>query len=136
MKRMQVVVMLMALCAGCHVPPLAPAVAIDAKPMTRTELLFGMSRPGGGAVSDQEWQAFVDDTIAPGFPSGFTIIDAVGQYRDSSGKIAHERAKILLLLHDGSFDAIWKLNQIRAEYKKRFKQESVIRESGDAWVSF
>src|SRR5438270_11145645 len=105
MKRMRVVVMLMALCAGCRTAPLVPAVAIDAKPMTRTELLFGMSRPDGGAVSDQEWQAFVDDTVTPRFPSGFTIIDAVGQYKESSGKIAHERAKILLLLHDGTFES-------------------------------
>ena len=104
--------------------------------MTRTELFFGLSKPDGGAITDQEWQAFVEDTITPRFPDGFTIIDGEGQWREASGHISHEHSKILLILHPHDQSSVKKLDEIRAAYKDRFKQEAVIRESSDATVSF
>ena len=104
--------------------------------MERTELFFGLSVPDQGQLGQQQWQSFVDESITPRFPDGFTVIDADGQWRDSSGKISHERSKVLLILHPHDAKSIEKLDEIRSEYKKRFSQESVIRETSDAWVSF
>ena len=119
------------LLAGCQ----APHRIDDAKWMTRTELFFGLSKPGG-EISEVQWQAFVDDTITPRFPDGLTILDGAGQWKDSSGQISHERSKILLILHERDPGTLEKLDEIRAIYKQRFNQESVIRESGDVRVSF
>jgi len=87
-------------------------------------------------VSDADWQSFVDETVTPRFPEGFTVLDASGQWRESNGKISHERSRILLVLHDANVTSLKKLEEIRDAYKRRFHQESVIRESSPAWVSF
>src|SRR5262245_20410541 len=42
----------------------------------RTELYFGRSIPGGGQVSDNEWEKFLADVVTPRFPDGFTILNA------------------------------------------------------------
>ena len=131
---MHAMVLLFILMVGCReVPPLSTATA---KPMIRTELLFGLSIPAGGEVSDAQWQTFVDEIVTPRFPDGFTVIDGAGQYRQNSGKIDHERSKILLIFHDSDDATIKKLDEIRQAYKKQFGQESVIRESGRVWVAF
>jgi hypothetical protein len=98
-------------------------------------LFFGLSKPGG-EISEAQWQAFVDDTITPRFPDGLTILDGAGQWKDAKGNISHERSKILLILHERDPGTLKKLDEIRANYKQRFDQESVIRESSDALVSF
>jgi hypothetical protein len=104
--------------------------------MQRTELFFGLSIPGREQVSEQDWQQFVDQAVTPRFPDGFTVIDGSGQWRQSSGQISHEPAKILLLIHRNDSASIQKLDEIRSEYKRRFKQEAVIRESEEVKVSF
>jgi hypothetical protein len=134
-KQVHAIVLLAVMLAGCRLSILDPAMA-GARRMTRTELFFGRSISGGGSISDHDWQAFVEDTIAPRFPAGFSVVDALGQYREESGTITHEQSKIVVLFHDRGVESIDKLDEIRAEYKKRFHQESVIRESSEVWVSF
>lgn len=135
MKRMVSIVLMLILLAGCQSPP-RRARPKGATLMQRTELFFGLSRPDGGTIGEPVWQAFVDDTITPRFPDGFTLLEGAGQWRQSDGKILHERSKILLLLHPCDADATRKLEEIRTAYKQRFNQESVIREDGRVWVSF
>jgi hypothetical protein len=104
--------------------------------MQRTEMFFGLSVPGGQVISEQAWQAFVDEVITPRFPEGFSVVDASGQWRENSGHIAHEKSKILIVLHRADASVVRKLDEIRGEYKSRFKQEAVIRESGEVKVVF
>ncbi len=134
MMRAHSTLLLTVLLLGCRAP--SASVHSDTTLMQRTELFFGLSLPNGSEISDAMWQTFVDDEITPRFPDGFTVLDGAGQWRESSGKISHERSKILLILCPRDVATTGKLDEIRAAYKKRFNQVSVIRESGDAWVSF
>ncbi|HEX3356830.1 MAG TPA: DUF3574 domain-containing protein [Tepidisphaeraceae bacterium] len=136
LKQMICTVILAAMLVGCRLSSVNSAASSDAMRMTRTELFFGLSEPEGKVVSEQQWQAFVDETITPRFPDGFTILDGAGQWREKDGTISHERSKILLIVHKSDAKSIRKLDEIRSAYKLRFNQESVIRESGDAMVSF
>ena len=99
-----------------------------AEKFIRTELYFGRNRPTG-TVTDAEWQSFVDEFVTPRFPDGLTILDADGQWRGKDGSIAREQSKVIVLLYPRklrrSMNA--KIEEIRAEYKKRFAQESVMR---------
>jgi hypothetical protein len=99
-----------------------------AEEFIRTELYFGRNRPNG-TVTDAEWQSFVDEFVTPRFPDGLTILDADGQWRGKDGSIAREQSKVIVLLYPRklrrSMNA--KIEEIRAEYKKRFAQESVMR---------
>lgn len=45
----------------------------------RTELYFGTARPDG-AVTDEEFQAFIDREVTSRFPRGLTVVKAQGQF--------------------------------------------------------
>ena len=94
----------------------------------RTELFFGMDKPTGGTVSDDEWQKFVADVVTPRFPDGFTVDDALGQYLDGKTLI-REKSKQLILIYPRKFKTASsrKIEEIRATYIKAFDQKSVLR---------
>jgi hypothetical protein len=111
--------------AGAAAPATAPR-----DPYTRTQLFFGTERPDGGpAVTDQEFQDFVDARLTPRFPDGLTVEQARGQYRDSHGVIEHERSYVVTVLYPvpGSRTAGAAIEEIRRGYDQRFQQESVGR---------
>jgi hypothetical protein len=95
------------------------------KPMTSAELYFGLLIPGGGAVSEVDWQRFVDDEITPRFPDGLTITDAKGQWKDRTG-IVREPSKRLFVVIAGERAETVKLEAIRAAYRARFRQDAVL----------
>ena len=114
------------------VPAFSPcsvqAVAGGAK-FYRTELYFGMDIPGGGSVSEQEWNRFLNEEVTPKFPDGFTVVESYGQYKDKTGKIVKEKSRMLILLYPKKLlkENDPKIEEIRTAYKKAFRQESVMR---------
>jgi hypothetical protein len=103
----------------------------------RDELYFGRSQPGGGVVSEAQWQKFVDTEITPRFPDGLTVIDAYGQFLDSAGILAREDSKGLILLYVSTPERERSIQEIIEIYKSRFQQESVLRVTNvPARVSF
>src|SRR5690349_9189087 len=96
--------------------------------MVRDVVYFGRNRPEGGTVSDEEWQAFLNEVVTPRFPAGLTIVDAVGQWQGESGVVEQERSQIVTLLHDGGAASRASVAEMAAEYKRRFHQEAVLRE--------
>jgi hypothetical protein len=130
--------MLGALAAGL---PLAASAADahcpgDAEAFARTELFFGLSRPGG-VITEEEFRAFVDARVTPRFPEGLTLLTGSGQFRDASGTIVVEGSKLLILLvprRDAR--AQQKIEAIRSDYRHQFQQESVLRADAVSCVSF
>ena len=93
----------------------------------RTTLYFGMGKPNG-SVSELEWQVFLRDEVTPRFPQGLTVWDAHGQWKSETG-IAHERSKVLLLVHPDSTVAGQAISTVISRYRKQFDQESVLWET-------
>lgn len=135
-------VLLLAACA--HPAPsasVAPSGAVAACAVGDTALVrdvvyFGRNRPGGGTVADDEWRAFLDDVVTPRFPSGLTVIEAVGQWKGASGAVERERSEVVTFLHAGDPAARAAVSEIAAEYKRRFAQEAVLRERSTACARF
>ena len=100
------------------------------------QLFLGRSTSDGSEVSDEQWAAFLADTVTPRFPDGLTVLDAAGQWRDSAGAIQRERSKLLWILAPPSDEARRLLDEISEEYERRFDQESVLRILGSACASF
>jgi hypothetical protein len=115
-----------------------PGIACEASSalMARLELLFGMSRRDAEPISDAEWQDFVDQEVTPRFPDGLTVVQAYGQWRNSSGAIAKENSRVLMIWYQPKPDADQRIEAIRDAYKARFKQESVMRVDSFSCVSF
>jgi len=114
---------------GCATsgPPAPPRDA-----WTRTELFFGLSRPGEPPVSDEEWKAFVAEEVVPRLPEGFTVLSAAGHWSDAAG--GHdEDSRLLLVAHPEGGDVDRRLEEIREAYRSRFHQKSVLRLDSPAW---
>ena len=123
--------------------PRAPFQAIAAdrscgaigKTFVRSTLYFGLSRPAG-SISDEEWTAFLRDEVTPRFPSGLTVWEADGQWRRPDQTIGHEKAKVLLLVHDAGSASQRAVTELVTRYKRRFQQESVLWETANVCAAF
>jgi transcription termination factor NusB len=91
-----------------------------------TDLFFGRNIPGGGEVSEAQFQAFLDEVITARFPAGLTVFEADGQFQDSTGTIIEERAKVVRLLLDDTVENEAAIDEIIIAYTQRFNQESVL----------
>ena len=90
-------------------------------------MFFGRSRPGGGTVSDEEWNDFLAAEVTPRFPDGLTVLDGAGQWRDGSGAIGREGAKLLIVLAEPGTETVRRTEEIADAYKRAFDQQSVLR---------
>ncbi len=100
-----------------------PAAACDlgGTEMVRAELLFGR-----GAVTDEAWADFLATNVTPRFPDGLTVLNGHGQWLSpATGRISHEASTVLLILAPKANDLKARLDAVRADYKKRFHQQSV-----------
>jgi len=118
------------------VAPPAPSCPVGGRSMARLELLFGLVRPGGIAITQPEWQAFVDLEVTPRFPAGLTVLPGDGQWRTSAGVIERLPSKVLVIWHDRAQGTEQRIEAIRRAYKARFAQESVMRIDSTSCVAF
>lgn len=102
----------------------------------RTELFFGLAKPDGSVVTEEEFQSFIDMEITPRFPEGLTLIAGIGQFMGKSGTVVKESSKLLILLHPFNNKRNKAIEEIRHAYLKIFQQESVLRVDDQSCVSF
>lgn len=105
-------------------------VAAVGEPAVRTEIFCGFSTPRA-TVTDREFRDFLDRSVTPRFPDGYTVQSAEGLWKGSG-----EPSRILVIVHPDTADASGKIELIRKEYKFRFDQESVLRVDTAARASF
>jgi hypothetical protein len=103
--------------------------------MVKDELFFGLSSPDG-PVTEGAWQSFLREEVTPRFPDGLTCWEAQGQWRNAKGEAVREPSRVLLLVHPAGAKADASLEALAAAYKKRFKQESVMRLRSQTEASF
>ena len=120
-------------CAG-NGPALEPLPGTQA--LVRSELYFGRLKPDGTVVTDAEWRAFVAEQVVPRFPDGFTVLDALGQYRGRDGQIIAEPTKILLIVHGPDARPRAAVQELRDVYRGLFQQESVLLIESPARAGF
>jgi hypothetical protein len=128
----------LAACAAEPPPPPLPTPAtpvcagLPGAPGITARLYFGRS-PGDAAA----WQAFLAERVTPRFPSGFTVIEASGQWQQrSSGRIIRQSSTVIEIAAPRSPEVVWKLEEIRADYRQVFRQESVGLVVGENCFSF
>jgi hypothetical protein len=109
----------------------------DTPTFTQQDLYFGRDIPGGAEVSDAEFQAFVDEVIAPLVP-GLTLFDARGQVKDADGDINKEKSNVVTLILENTSENATIVNQVLAAYNERFKGAGTLQvtNSDDLKVSF
>jgi hypothetical protein len=108
-----------------------PACRSGSKLFARAELYFG----AGGSKHNAAWRQFLAHVVTPRFPYGFTSLDGSGQWRGPHG-LESEASHILIIFYQPSAEKDRALEEIRAIYKTRFRQQSVLRADSTACVSF
>ena len=94
--------------------------------MMAYDLFFGRSVPNRGPVTDAEWRAFVEDTVATQLPDGFTVFDARGAwFSPRSGRTIHEDSKVLTVATPATEAARAAIQRVREAYRQRFHQQVV-----------
>ena len=125
--------------------PTAPTLAGDAahpghtSGWVDTKLYFGLGpadHPEQG-ISEARWRDFLDREVTPRFPDGLSVVDVYGQWQ-GKGQTAPERLRSKLLIIDylDSQQNRDKVDAIRAAWKKMTGDQSVLRVTEPADVSF
>jgi len=104
-----------------------------------TRLYFGLGPADnlGGGISEQSWREFLDREVTPRFPEGLTVVDAYGQWQGKQQSMPERlRSKILMVDYPDTPDNRAKIEAIRAAWKRQTGDESVLRVTQSADVSF
>jgi hypothetical protein len=105
---------------------LALAGCATAPSMVSDRMFFGRAIPGGGEVTEAQWNAFVAEMILPRFPEGFAIWRGSGHWRGDDGVEVEEPMCVLETWHVPGPAVDAKLDQIARAYRQRFNQDAVI----------
>jgi hypothetical protein len=103
----------------------------------REEWTFGSDIPGGGTVTESDWQRFLAEVVTPRFPNGFSVSNGYGQYRMKNGEIVKEKNWVVVVYFTGwSPEHERAIEEVLETYKRWFRQESVMRAISTARVEF
>ena len=104
-----------------------------------TRLYFGLGpvdHPEQG-ISEAQWRAFLDKEVTPRFPDGLTVIDVYGQWQGKQeSKPERLHSKMLVIYYPDTSDNRSKIDAIRVAWKQRTGDQSVLRVTQPADVSF
>ena len=140
-------VLLAALLVGCATPATRPGAVLhgDAAHPAQTvgwvdtRLYFGLGladRPEHG-VSEQAWREFLDSEVSTRFPDGLSVIDVYGQWQGKQQTSPERlRSKMLVIDYPDTPANRAKVEAIRAAWKQRTGDQSVLRVTQPADVSF
>ena len=111
----------------------------QAQGWVETRLYFGLGpadEPEKG-LSEKDWRGFLDKEVTPRFPDGLSVVDVYGQWQ-GKGQASLERLRSKLLLIDYADTPVNRaqVEAIRAAWKKSTGDQSVLRVTQPAEVSF
>jgi hypothetical protein len=96
--------------------------------MMETDLYFGMSKPGGGMVTESEWKNFKEKQIVRVFKEGSTVFNAVGNWHDAANdKLVAEPTHVVVYFYKKSPRISKQIDSLRYLYKTMFQQQSILR---------
>jgi hypothetical protein len=126
-------------------PAVAPTLSGDAahpgqaQGWVDTRLYFGLGpadHPEQG-ISETDWRAFLDREVTTRFPAGLSVVDVYGQWQ-GKGRPAPERlrTKMLIIDYPDTQENREKIAAIRTAWKQKTGDQSVMRVTQPADVSF
>ncbi len=124
--------------AGCArtVPPMTCAAGMG-PPVIVFTLYFGELIGGRRDLTVAEWQQFLDGTITPNLPNGYTVWDALGAWMNPmTRKTIKEPTKVLAVALPVSEGSLASVNRIREEYQIQFRQQIVGMTAAQACGAF
>jgi hypothetical protein len=78
--------------------------------LIQQDLYFGLNLPGGGEITQAQFQSFIDSVITPRFPAGLTIFDADER----------ENTKVVSLFVENTGESEAAIDEVVEAYNKQF----------------
>ena len=104
-----------------------------------TQLYFGLGpadAPEKG-VSEAAWRDFLDKEVTSRFPAGLSVVDVYGQWQGKNQTTPERiRSKMLIIDYPGTADNDRRIDAIRAAWKQKTGDQSVMKVTQPANVSF
>ena len=104
-----------------------------------TKLYFGLGpvdHPEQG-VSEADWRSFLDREVSTRFPDGLSVLDIYGQWQGKNEAAPERlRSKVLIIDYPDTAENRDKIEAIRAAWKQKTGDQSVMRVTEPAEVSF
>ncbi|MGH8172919.1 MAG: DUF3574 domain-containing protein [Rhodanobacteraceae bacterium] len=132
-------------CATAPAPPSAAALSGDpahpgaAAGWVRTELYFGIALVDDPNPSrtEEKWRAFLDSEVTPRFPDGLSVFDIYGQWRSKGhAQPVRQRSKVIVVLYPDTPQHRADIDAVRAAWKRDTGDQSVLKVTQAAEVSF
>ena len=136
---------------ACAHKPIAPSVPVAptlqgdpahpalTKGWVDTKLYFGLGpvdHPDQG-VSEADWRSFLDREVTVRFPDGLSVLDVYGQWQGKNQTTPERlRSKMLIIDYPDTAENRAKIEAIRTAWKQKTGDQSVMRVSEPADVSF
>lgn len=119
------VVVYLTLLVGCAAIPQLNCPSSEERSVN--EMLYFRTAKPRGVVTPKEWEDFLLTSLTPRFPKGFPFWQASGQWQNSTRTITREISWVVSLVHPNDADNEMAVAAIVNDYKRRFKQEAVLR---------
>lgn len=104
-----------------------------------TKLYFGLGPaddPQKG-ISESDWRAFLDREVSTRFPAGLSVLDVYGQWQGKNQTRPERlRSKMLIIDYPDTQENRDKIESIRSAWKQKTGDQSVMRVTQPADVSF
>ncbi len=148
--RLLIPLAVMLLSLSAHAQTASPTLSGDpAHPATTqnwvdTKLYFGLgpaNAPHKG-MTEARWRAFLDKEVTPRFPAGLSVIDVYGQWLSKSAQTTPNphperiRSKLLIIDYPATSENEAKIEAIRVAWKRLTGDQSVLKVTQPADVSF
>jgi hypothetical protein len=104
-----------------------------------THLYFGLGPAGAPekGVSEAAWRDFLDKEVTSRFPAGLSVVDVYGQWQGKNQTAPERiRSKMLIIDYPGTADNDRRIDAIRAAWKQKTGDQSVMKVTQPADVSF
>ena len=96
------------------------------KSMAMAQLFFGLSVPGRGPVTTNEWRKFTSSILTRYFPDGFTAYDGSGQWMDPrTRRVVREPSKVVVVVVNDDSRLAKNVSAVADAYRTMFRQQSV-----------
>lgn len=114
----------------------AQTCPVGQEPMRTAQLFFGRDVADAAQVTEADFRKFVDEELTPAFPAGLTVLDGGGQWRGAENQLIREASKVVIVVMPNGAEAERRINAVRAAYKARFNQQSVLLVTQSSCVGF